>query len=200
MPKMNKGMIQARCKALAEGKRQVELIMSTSNLDRDKDTLDAQGCKYEKYMNNAVVLKDHRWNVDSIVAKCIKIYIEENKVIGIVEFPEEGLIPESDKLYKMIQAGLINAVSVGYIMKKYMRNDFGGLDISEWEILEVSFVAIGANSDAGVSAKGAENDSDIEDRITKAVSTALEPVLKKLEELENEKLAQKIAEEMGINE
>lgn len=200
MPKMNKGLIQASCKALADGQRQVELIMSTSNLDRDKDTLDANGCKYEKYMNNAVVLKDHRWTVDNIVAKCIRIYVEGVKVIGIVEFPEEGLIPESDKIYKMIQAGLINAVSVGYIMKKYMRNDFGGLDISEWEILEVSFVAIGANSDAGVSAKGAENNSDIEEMITKAVSMALEPVLKKLEELENEKLAQKILEELGTNE
>lgn len=195
----NKGMIQASCKALAEGKRQVELIMSTSNLDRDKDKLEASGCKYEKYMKNAVVLKDHRWNVDSIVAKCIEIKISGNKVIGIVEFPEEGLVPEADKIYKMIQAGLINAVSVGYFMTKYMRNDFGGLDIAEWEILEVSFVAIPANADAGISAKSAE-DLNIEEQIKNAVQKALEPVMKKLESLENEALANKIAEEMGIND
>lgn len=194
----NKGMIQASCKALDDGKRLVELVMSTSTLDRDKDTLNAQGCIYDTYLKNGVVLKDHRWYVDSIVAKCIEIRIEVNRVIGVVEFPEEGLIPEADKIYKMIKAGLINAVSVGYLMKKYMRNDFGGLDISEWEILEVSFVAIPANPEANISGKSM--DEDTQTLITNAVQKALEPVLKKLEELENEALANKIAEEMGINE
>ena len=145
-------------------------------------------------------MKDHRWNTDNIIAKCLSIVIEGEQIRAVVKFPGSGKIKESDETYTKIKEELLKAVSVGYLIKAYTRNDSGGLNISEWEILEISFVAIGANGGAGVTSKGANENLDIEEMITKAVGTALEPVLKKLEELENEKLANKIAEELGINE
>lgn len=145
---MQKKNITASMKGLDEEARTVEWVISTSTPDRVKDSLKAGGCIYDHYMRNPVVLKDHRYTVDSIVARNIDIRIAENEVVAVSQFPPEGSIEASDKVFDKIKMRLINAVSVGFQPKKYFRNDAGGYDIEEWELLEYSVVAVPCNPEA----------------------------------------------------
>ena len=68
-------------------KRQVKWVISTGSLDRDYDRLSPTGCIYENYEKNPVVLVDHQWTTESIVARNIKIEVEGNEIIATSQFP-----------------------------------------------------------------------------------------------------------------
>ena len=175
----------ANMKSLDIEKRQVKWIISTGGLDRDLDRLNPSGCEHENYDKNPVVLVDHNWTTDSIVARNINIEVSENEIIATSQFPPIGELPLSDEIFKKIVNKLINAVSIGFRTMEYAKNNEGGYDINLWELLEYSFVAIPANPEALQKNKKEVVGVD-EAKVQELISAAIAPLEEKITTLETQ--------------
>ena len=133
--------------ATADAKPDVpEMVVSTADLDRDSDRLLPEGADLAAFRRNPALIWGHDYR---------------ELPIGTVEWidvePGRGLRArwrwlEGDNHASRVRnawnQGVVRAASVGFIPKKSAPNDFGGHDITAWELLEVSLVAIPANPHA----------------------------------------------------
>ena len=144
------------------GERSVLFTISKEVVDRDGDILRASGVDFSNYMKNPVFLSFHN-SREFPLGKVTKFWVEGNEVKAIVYFPtleelstDPNNASEKAKLvdftYHCYKTGMLNAVSVGFIPKDWMeiREDgrWVGNDITKWELLEFSAVAVPANQDA----------------------------------------------------
>ena len=115
------------------------------NLDRFNDGL-------------GTVLFNH--DRDAVVGHIEKVWIEDNRGKALVRFDEDE---QSDAIFKKVQSGTLQGVSVGYTIKRYevLEDDsttstngrFKGPDtyvITDWEPLEISIVSVPADPTVGV--------------------------------------------------
>lgn len=139
------------------GERSVQFTISKEVVDRDGDILRAGGVDFANYMKNPVFLAFHNMH-DYPLGKVTKFWVEGNAVKAIVYFPtveELSTNPEQasekarlcDFCYNCYKMGMLNAVSVGFIPLEWTETK-DGYDITKWELLEFSAVAVPANQDA----------------------------------------------------
>ena len=139
------------------GERSVQFTISKEVVDRDGDILRAGGVDFTNYMKNAVFLGFHNPH-DFPLGKVTKFWVEGDSVKAIVYFPTleelssdlENVSDEAktiDFVYYAYKTGLLNAVSVGFIPLEWTETKTG-YDITKWELLEFSAVAVPANQDA----------------------------------------------------
>lgn len=114
------------------------------NLDRFNDGL-------------GTVLFNH--DRDAVVGHIEKVWIEDNRGKALVRFDEDE---QSDAIFKKVQSGTLQGVSVGYSIKRYevLEDDsttstngrFTGpaYVITDWEPLEISIVSVPADPTVGV--------------------------------------------------
>lgn len=183
------------------GDRSVQFTISKEVVDRDGDILRAGGVDFTNYMKNPVFLSFHN-SREFPLGKVTKFWVEGDKVKAIVYFPtieELSTNPEQasekaklvDFTYHCYKTGMLNAVSVGFIPKDWMeiREDgrWVGNDITKWELLEFSAVAVPANQDAiaeAVKSFGLD-ESVVKDFLTteksgKRISAATKEILNKI--------------------
>jgi hypothetical protein len=139
------------------GERSVLFTISKEVVDRDGDILRASGVDFGNYMKNPVFLSFHN-SREFPLGKVTKFWVEGNSVKAIVYFPtleELSSNPEQasekaklvDFTYHCYKTGMLNAVSVGFIPIEWTETK-DGYDITKWELLEFSAVAVPANQDA----------------------------------------------------
>jgi hypothetical protein len=139
------------------GDRSVQFTISKEVVDRDGDILRAGGVDFSNYMKNPVFLSFHN-SREFPLGKVTKFWVEGNAVKAIVYFPtieelstDPSQASEKAKLvdftYHCYKTGMLNAVSVGFIPIEWTETK-DGYDISKWELLEFSAVAVPANQDA----------------------------------------------------
>ena len=137
--------------------REVQFTISASVVDRDGDLLHADGCDFTNYAKNPVFLPFHNYH-DYPLGKVTKYWIEGDKVKAIVYFPtleelssDPKYASEKAKLvdftYYCYKNKMLNAVSVGFRPLEWTESNTG-FDITKWELLEFSAVAVPANQDA----------------------------------------------------
>jgi len=113
--------------------RSFEVVMSTSDEDRQGDELDQSKWDLKYFNMNPVVLWAHNYSSFPIGA-IEDIKAEGNETIATGKFAPAGLNPESDLACSLYQEKILRAVSPGYI-----QNDDGTR-----ELLEVSFCPVPA--------------------------------------------------------
>ena len=139
------------------GERTVRFTISKEVTDRDGDILRADGVDFTNYMKNPVFLGFHN-SRDFPLGKVINFWVEGKSVKADVYFPKlEELssdinnVSEKARLidfcFHCYKNGLLNAVSVGFIPLEWTETK-NGYDITKWELLEFSAVAVPANQDA----------------------------------------------------
>jgi HK97 family phage prohead protease len=133
------------------GERQVRVIASDGTLDRMGDILEPNGVQLANYRKNPIVLAQHDSNQP--IARCESIAIADDKVVALIDFPLEGTSSRSDEYLRLMKAGIIAAVSVGFIplAREPLKN--GGWRFTSWELLELSCVSVPANPAALVTEK-----------------------------------------------
>ena len=178
------------------GDRSVQFTISKEVTDRDGDILRAGGVDFSNYMKNPVFLSFHN-SREFPLGKVTKFWVEGNSVKAIVYFPtleELSSNPEYasekaklvDFTYHCYKTGMLNAVSVGFIPLEWTETK-NGYDITKWELLEFSAVAIPANQDAiaeAVKSFGLD-ESVVKDFLTteksgKRISAATKEILGKI--------------------
>lgn len=145
-------------KAIDEiGERTVRFTISKTVEDRDGDVIHADGVDFTNYMKNPVFCSFHNTR-EFPLGKVTKFWVEGDEVKADVYFPtleELSTNPEQasekaklvDFTYHCYKTGMLNAVSVGFIPLEWTENQ-KGFDITKWELLEFSAVAVPANQDA----------------------------------------------------
>ena len=178
------------------GDRSVLFTISKEVVDRDGDILRASGVDFGNYMKNPVFLSFHN-SREFPLGKVTKFWVEDNSVKAIVYFPtieELSTNPEQasekarlcDFCYCCYKTGMLNAVSVGFIPLEWTETK-DGYDITKWELLEFSDVAVPANQDAiaeAVKSFGLD-ESVVKDFLTteksgKRISAATKEILNKI--------------------
>jgi HK97 family phage prohead protease len=149
------------------GARKVTFVISTGSVDRERDTLRADGWHLDAYRRNPVVLWGHQsrdlpiGTAESIgtsagVLKATARFAEPGKDYQPDEWPSH--LPTPDTVLSMIRGGFLRATSVGFMPvrdKAKWNEERGGVDFEEQELLEFSIVPVPANAEALVEAKAA---------------------------------------------
>jgi HK97 family phage prohead protease len=122
------------------------MTISTAAPDREGDRVLPDGGDLAAYRRNPVVLWAHDRHSLPIGA-----------ATGLEVLPQQGLRMKfrwlegdsfSDRVRNAWSQGIIRAASIGFVPRQYVRNVFGGVDHTEWELLEVSLCPVPANPQA----------------------------------------------------
>ena len=123
-----------------KGEGTFEVVASTEGIDRMGESILAKGWETERFMKNPVILLGHDYSALPIGA-ATEVIKEADRLIvkGVFAKTEEG-----QKARQLYDDGILRAVSVGFIQ---LERD--GNIITKAELLELSFVAVPCNADAG---------------------------------------------------
>jgi hypothetical protein len=155
-----------------DGARMAMFVLSTGDVDRYKDVIQADGWETANFMRNPVVLWSHNQSGFSgaaafphgglPIARGKDLRVEGDKLVGTAEFfKQEGEdVSEAakfiDTIWQMVKGGFLNAVSVGFDPKEWTWDEErGGYNFIRQELLEFSMVPVPANADALAIARSA---------------------------------------------
>lgn len=134
-------------KAIDTEKRTITAVASTETPDRFGDVVKSSGWQLDNFKKNPTIVWGHDYK-QLPIAKATDIAVRNNQLIFTAEFPEEGLNPQADTIFKYFKNGFLKAFSVGFIPLEYERNEFGGTTFLKQELLEISAVVVPANQEA----------------------------------------------------
>ena len=134
-----------------EEDRILRFIGSTEVQDRDGDIILASGWELDNYKKNPVFLWGHDYSIPPI-GKAIDVRVSNKQLIFDIQFPEEGVYPLADTVYKLYKGGFLNATSVGFVGKQAEPIANGSKYIRQ-ELLELSAVPVPSNPTALQQAK-----------------------------------------------
>jgi len=117
-------------------------VFSSPEVDRDGDTIDQMGIDCTAFKLNPVVLWAHDYRSPP-VAKVKATWLREGKLHGSIAFPPHGAYALSDTLHALVDAGFLNAVSIGFMpMETEPLEDSNGLNYKKIELMEISLVPV----------------------------------------------------------
>jgi HK97 family phage prohead protease len=129
-------------------------IISTPDPDRVGDRVDPEGCYLDNFRKNPVVLFSHDQQAYPIGTSRnpktgeLDVQVFSDRVEAGCWFDDS---PEGRKAWEAVRRGTISAASISFRpIGEPRRNDKGGLDFDDWELLEWSLVPIPANPSAVV--------------------------------------------------
>ncbi|MFY9294001.1 MAG: HK97 family phage prohead protease [Methylorubrum rhodinum] len=135
-----------------EGSRRIVVTCSTEAVDRVGDVVVQAGISVANFLRSKTVLWNH--DQDRPIAKAVELGIVDGLLKAVVEFPPEGISKLADEIYGLIKAGVINAVSIGFLPLTAVPLDgksvANGVQVTESELLELSFVSVPANPGAEI--------------------------------------------------
>ncbi|PWC89832.1 hypothetical protein TSH100_04120 [Azospirillum sp. TSH100] len=135
------------------GPRQVRVIISTEGVDRAGDIVRQDGLVLANFLQNPIILWNHDQNFP--IANALEITRDAGVTTALVEFFPEGVDETADRVCRMVKAGLVKGVSIGFNPITVKPLQSGAFDFTESELLEFSFVSIPAQPDALVVQRSA---------------------------------------------
>jgi HK97 family phage prohead protease len=148
------------------GDRGFTAIITTGALDRWNEKIDPAGVRWAR---SVPVLWAHR--VSEPIGRTEQIQRDGDQVMASIRLASEGVSEAADKTYRLIKDGILNSVSVGGIPRRWEGNV-----VTEFELVEVSVVAVPANEQAemlSVKGEAAEELSPGEQRAVERYREAL---------------------------
>lgn len=139
-----------------DGSRKVRFVFSDGTVDRAGDSIDPAGWEIAGFLDNPVAL----WAHDSFappIGRASNVGPSGNRLMGDIEFMAAEISAFADSIYRMVKAGFVKAVSVGFIPLEYSfvnTNDRPfGINFSKQELLEISVCPVPCNPNALQEAK-----------------------------------------------
>jgi HK97 family phage prohead protease len=131
----------------------MEFVLSDETPDRLDDVILANGWELTNFKKNPIALFNH--NADFPIGKWKDLRIDDKSLRGNLELAPAGTSPRIDEIRKLIEAGILRAVSVGFKSierKKRDGSDWGSVFVKS-ELVETSLVSVPANPNALAVAK-----------------------------------------------
>lgn len=136
-------------------------IASTEDRDRHGEVIKQDGWDLKLYKKNPVLLLSHNYQ-ELPIGKAENIRVEEGRLKFTARFSEAT--QKAREATQLVREGILNTFSVGFIVRDVDKKD--GSIITKAELLEISLVAVPANPNAIVTAKGF-TDNDLAKRLCK---------------------------------
>ena len=162
-PAPHKGEAQARAAtitrdATSADTRSIRFVASDESVDRYGDIIRADGWKLENFRKNAVLLFGHN-SRDLPIGKVTDVGVVGKQLEATAEFMPEGMNDFADAVWHAVEAGFLNAVSVGFLPLSEPNYIFAaddpdhkgwptGYEFVDQELLELSVVPVPANPQA----------------------------------------------------
>jgi HK97 family phage prohead protease len=165
--------------SLAE-KRQIRVTAASGKGDRQGDIVKVDGIDLSNYKKNSVVLYGHD-HYGLPIAKAVDMGIVNGKLEMTFEFADAETYAFADTVYRLVKGGFLKGVSIGarVIEADWIRDDderIIGRKYNKLELLEVSVVAIPADSKALITAvkSGAVTEAEFEEYMSKSFEATLD--------------------------
>jgi HK97 family phage prohead protease len=124
---------------------EAEMLVSNAAVDREGDRIMPEGCDAAGYLKNPVILFGHDFRSIPI-GSCTGLDVSKAGIRARWKWNAEDEL--GGRVMRAWNGGFIRSASIGFIPKAGRPNDVGGVDISKWELLEISLVPIPANAEA----------------------------------------------------
>jgi HK97 family phage prohead protease len=131
----------------------LEFILSDATPDRYGDSILAEGWDLRNFLKNPIALFNHR--ADFPIGKWRGLRVERGALRGNLQLAPEGTSQRHDEIRKLVAAGILKSVSVGFqpILQRPREGGVKGILFEKQELVETSLVAIPANPNALAVAK-----------------------------------------------
>lgn len=134
----------------------IEFVLSDATPDRYGDVIDPEGWVLDNFKKNPIALFNHR--SDFPIGRWENLKIGDKGLVGNLRMAPEGTSERIDELRALINAGILRAVSVGFmpLESKSIKNGAGqyiGEEYLKQELIETSLVSVPANPNAVQLAK-----------------------------------------------
>lgn len=165
----------------------VEAVIATEHLDRHNEHMNIDGIETPRSNYKAYYNHSYNGSTDLPVGIIEELRKSGKKLIGRIKLAVEEY-PFAAQLYKMIQGGYVDSMSIGFIPKEW---DDESQTWTKSEFIEASFVAEPANVMAMVSSKGLDqSDADAFVQLEKAFA-------KEVEKTDNKAKVKSITEDLN---
>ncbi len=153
-----RGMIRGTAAIRSEsggGADVTKVIASTNEIARDGWVVEPSGLKTGNFLRSAAILFNH--NYEQPVATPISAQlIGGGSALAVeIEWPPEGVSDRADEVRGLVKAGVIRAVSIGFLPIETEPLDpkepWGGQRVLSADLLELSFVGVPADTGAVVT-------------------------------------------------
>ena len=149
---------------------EVEVVISSSALDRHGETIQVSGINTKEFMQNPTVLWAHNYE-DLAIGKVTKLWKSSGKLMGRIKFATE-IVPFAKTVYDLVREGYLNAVSIGGLVREYgeTKGQVDYTNIVKMDMVELSVVPVGANPEALVTSKALEAGIELGDSYERFIS------------------------------
>src|SRR5580765_5008258 len=150
MPNRPEGVVYKTHAAKVNGQ---EFVLSDETPDRMDDVIMADAWDLASFQKNPIALFNH--NSNAPIGKWANVRVVDKQLRGHLELAPAGTSDRIDEIRKLIDAGILRAVSVGFRPKESKpRPEAGqGLFFTKAELVETSLVSVPANPNALAIAK-----------------------------------------------
>ncbi|MBR0879118.1 HK97 family phage prohead protease [Bradyrhizobium barranii subsp. barranii] len=131
----------------------MEFVLSDETPDRMDDVIMSDGWQLDNFRKNPIALFGHR--SDFPIGTWKDLRVEKKQLIGRLDIAPEGTSERIDEIRRLIDAGILRAVSVGFkpIETKPRKETDWGVFYTKAELVETSVVSVPANPNALAIAK-----------------------------------------------
>lgn len=140
-------------KTVASDANGLEFILSDETPDRMDDVILSDGWDLKNFKNNPIALFNHQSTFP--VGKWSNLRVENKQLRGHLELAPFGTSERIDEIRKLVDAGILRAVSVGFRPLESERREGTdwGMTFKRCELVETSLVSVPANANALAVAK-----------------------------------------------
>jgi HK97 family phage prohead protease/HK97 family phage major capsid protein len=142
----------------------LDFVLSDETPDRYGDVISADGWTLDNFKKNPIALFGH--NSSFPIGNWQGLHVKDGALRGHLQLAPAGTSERIDEIRKLVEAGILRAVSVGFvpIEKKTMDSKaddfFGPFKYLKQELVETSLVSIPANPNALAIAKSLKVSDD----------------------------------------
>lgn len=127
----------------------LNFVLSDETKDRMGDIIRADGWELANFKKNPIALFRHDSGFP--IGNWKNVRVENKRLVGTLDLAPEGASPRVDEIIRLVRAGVLKAVSVGFreLESRPLGNDFrDGMEFIRQELLETSVVTVPANQNA----------------------------------------------------
>jgi HK97 family phage prohead protease len=149
----------------------LEFILSDETPDRMGDVISANGWDITSFRRNPIALWNHSANHP--IGRWSDVRVDGGALRGRLELAPKGVSARIDEIRALIDAGILQAVSVGFrpLESKLLneKDPWGGSHFLRQELIETSLVSVPANPNALAVAKALNISSETQELVFRQV-------------------------------
>lgn len=136
--------------------RTKRFVFSDASIDHAGDSIDAKGWDLGVFKRNPVALFSHlSW--EPPIGRASNVQVQGDTLVGDIEFASADVYEFADTIFKLVDGGFLNAVSVGFKPKEWAftndKNRPYGIDFKKQTLLEISVCPVPCNPNALTEAR-----------------------------------------------